>query len=128
MATAKIGAITVYDVRGFPAAEQRSLMAEYHPDGVELIATEFRGGPFILRVILIETLTNYELKRNAIASFAGGAPVTIIDSIGQEADNCILGGEAPAGGVVVESLEAVTDSDGTAKVLAIIAVTGHKIV
>jgi hypothetical protein len=124
MATPKIGDVTCFDIIGFPPFGQKSVSAEYHPDGVELDATESRGGPFTLQVIIIDTLLAAEYAIGLLCAYSGGEPVKITLANGLEWDECYIGAEGPASAVVVQSMPPVIES-GSEKVIATLAVSGH---
>jgi len=124
MATPKIGEVTCFDISGFPPFGQKSVSAEYHPDGVELDATESRGGPFTLGVVVIETLLAVQYAIGLLCSYSGGEPVKITLANGLEWDECYIGAEGPGSAVVVQSMLTVIEN-GTEKVIATLAVSGH---
>ena len=125
MATPKIGDVTCFDIRGAFPPEQRSLSAEYHSDGIELDATEPRGGPFRFTVIMIDTLLTVQSNIDILSSYCGSDPVKITLADGQERDKCYLGGDSPASGVIHQGPIQAVEEAGTSKAMATIVVAGH---
>ena len=124
MAQAKIGEINCFNIVGFLPRKQRRLMADYHPDGVELDATELMGGPFSITAKFIATEEEYETATELLARYAGSEPVTIVKADGKPYENCFIGRDAPGSGVV-EMNKVFVISGNQLKVEADVTVSGH---
>jgi len=119
-----IDSIECLDIRGTPPPFQRSIMATYHPDGVEFDATQPRGAPFSLVVTLLDLAAAIELLIQDLAALCGDDAITITTPDGIEYNNCYIGAEGPGSGVVVQTKNTVLHQ-GTEKVLAVLTVSGH---
>jgi len=127
VATPKIGDVGVFEIAGLlPPTPQRSVEAIYHPDGVELDATEVRGGPFKLAVIILATLDQALQAKDEIIELVAGEPVDVTIGDGTVFSDCQIGGPGP-GASVVEVSRKTVDHAGTEEVLLTLAVAGHKL-
>lgn len=124
MAQAKVGEVLCFDVVGFIPRKQRRMTAQYHPDGVELDASEPMGGPFSVIVRFLTTEEEYELATELLARYAGGDPVTIVKSDGKTYENCFIGRKNPAS-AVVEQKKGFGRSANQAVVEGEVVVSGH---